>query len=567
MVNVTWREKSYVGTLLDCTKHDWAPPPPDSPCDETSMDQSIKSGRGVRGKRGGRESTIETRAGANNPSSGVKLTRGGRGKGKSSHFQIPASPVEKRKQQSSIHRGTIDTIESSNPVVISSPSPSKKSKRSDDCGLIECPEPNCSKKYKHINGLKYHQTHAHSGKREKSSISNETAMEEDDEPVPASTPSDTIDTIAVPDTEVVEEEEEEEVNHERGEGTENRSRSPSPVYSDISDDEPDTNHDQRTSSDMMEKRPENPNRFQPLFSPLSGLTSAGLTPGGLSSVVIQNNSCDSTSRTSQDGSSSESIQSSNGKPEVPVLGQLRYPYSYSIAGSQVFTQPTSPNLIQSSEKQGDNSHGKEWKSDMEESGLKVSPEMVSKSKKVDKGMGPSMETNGPPPTSAASYFLHPSFPYHHHPSASGLISSGHHPFDPSLAFRSPIVGGPSSLFLPPHLSHTKSPTHSGHSSTSSVVSPSGSSSVPVIVSAPDGGKGKGGDNGSRSPKSGSSDASPIKGGISQGSGGGGGEGRNRESPPPQRHLHTHHHTHVGVGYPLPVAYDPFGGNLIHDFPN
>ena len=27
--------------------------------------------------------------------------------------------------------------------------------------LIECPEPNCNKKYKHINGLRYHQNHAH----------------------------------------------------------------------------------------------------------------------------------------------------------------------------------------------------------------------------------------------------------------------------------------------------------------------------------------------------------------------------------------------------------------------
>lgn len=26
VVNVTWRGKTYVGTLLDCTKHDWAPP-------------------------------------------------------------------------------------------------------------------------------------------------------------------------------------------------------------------------------------------------------------------------------------------------------------------------------------------------------------------------------------------------------------------------------------------------------------------------------------------------------------------------------------------------------------
>lgn len=34
--------------------------------------------------------------------------------------------------------------------------------------LIECPEPNCSKKYKHINGLKYHQSHAHSSNREAS---------------------------------------------------------------------------------------------------------------------------------------------------------------------------------------------------------------------------------------------------------------------------------------------------------------------------------------------------------------------------------------------------------------
>lgn len=27
--------------------------------------------------------------------------------------------------------------------------------------LIECPEQDCSKKYKHANGLKYHQSHAH----------------------------------------------------------------------------------------------------------------------------------------------------------------------------------------------------------------------------------------------------------------------------------------------------------------------------------------------------------------------------------------------------------------------
>lgn len=39
------------------------------------------------------------------------------------------------------------------PTTCSSPPPSPV--------LLECPEPNCSKKYKHINGLKYHQSHAH----------------------------------------------------------------------------------------------------------------------------------------------------------------------------------------------------------------------------------------------------------------------------------------------------------------------------------------------------------------------------------------------------------------------
>ncbi len=30
--------------------------------------------------------------------------------------------------------------------------------------LIECPEPNCGKRYSHKNGLKYHQAHAHQKK-------------------------------------------------------------------------------------------------------------------------------------------------------------------------------------------------------------------------------------------------------------------------------------------------------------------------------------------------------------------------------------------------------------------
>ena len=41
--------------------------------------------------------------------------------------------------------------------------------------LIVCPEPNCNKKYRHLNGLKYHQTHAH---QEPSSPRSETTADE-----------------------------------------------------------------------------------------------------------------------------------------------------------------------------------------------------------------------------------------------------------------------------------------------------------------------------------------------------------------------------------------------------
>lgn len=49
-VNVTWRGKTYVGTLIDCTKHDWAPP---RFCDSPSEDiesRLQKSGRSKRGR-------------------------------------------------------------------------------------------------------------------------------------------------------------------------------------------------------------------------------------------------------------------------------------------------------------------------------------------------------------------------------------------------------------------------------------------------------------------------------------------------------------------------------------
>lgn len=47
--------------------------------------------------------------------------------------------------------------------------------------LLECPEPNCSKKYKHINGLKYHQSHAHGSADDDDTKDAITSMSENDE--------------------------------------------------------------------------------------------------------------------------------------------------------------------------------------------------------------------------------------------------------------------------------------------------------------------------------------------------------------------------------------------------
>ena len=459
----------------------------------------------------------------------------GRGKGKSP-FTIPASPIEKKK--GGMHRSNSEpTTESvnSSPVNEVNHSPVKRRKRDD--GLIECPEPNCNKKYKHINGLKYHQAHAH---QDDEKIVNSNVNEtEEEEPVPASTPSD---TTAVPDAEtdqMVDEMTDEGIMDTNEEG-ETRSRSPSPVYSDISDDEPDnnSNHNQDTSSTNESRNDSGSDKksttaatsFQPLFSPLTG----GSVPFGQH---------DANSR-SQDSSNSDSSSLSNQnqlKPDPNNMIGLRYPYSYSIAGTQVFaTGPQdvttiSPVLIDGSSLTP--------KSESKSDGMKMDPDAkVSPDQKMKKSSDDGMDPNQPLPPSTTSYFLHPSFL--HHPSAGPqvLMATAGHPFDP-LSFRGPMVG-PSPIFLPPHLSH-KSPGSSVPVTMS--MSPG---SVPVIVPE-NGSSKKGGDNVS-SPNSnelGSKNVSERTSGP-------------RDSPPFQRHLHTHHHTHVGVGYPLPVAYDPFGGNYL-----
>ena len=58
VVNVNWRSKSYVGTLLDCSRYDWAPPRQcESPLLELTPAKSRNGNAKRRGNWGGNGKT------------------------------------------------------------------------------------------------------------------------------------------------------------------------------------------------------------------------------------------------------------------------------------------------------------------------------------------------------------------------------------------------------------------------------------------------------------------------------------------------------------------------------
>ncbi|KAM8892574.1 zinc finger protein 609a isoform 1-T4 [Spinachia spinachia] len=182
VVNVTWRNKTYVGTLLDCTRHDWAPP---RFCESPSSDVEMRSGRG-RGKR--------MRPGSNTPlndNSNSSDNRGSGGPGKTRGAaaanskgrrgsQMASAAEDAKASPSSAKRKTKPTSDME-PTSSSEDNKASKHMRTNSttggaCDpahttqvdrscpspvLIDCPHPSCNKKYKHLNGLKYHQARAH----------------------------------------------------------------------------------------------------------------------------------------------------------------------------------------------------------------------------------------------------------------------------------------------------------------------------------------------------------------------------------------------------------------------
>uniref|UniRef100_A0A665VRQ5 Zinc finger protein 609 n=1 Tax=Echeneis naucrates TaxID=173247 RepID=A0A665VRQ5_ECHNA len=186
VVNVTWRNKTYVGTLLDCTRHDWAPP---RFCESPTSDVEMRSGRG-RGKRMRPSSNTPLNDNSNssdNKGSGSSKTRGAAANSKGRRGSQTAGGTEDAKASPSSAKRKTKPTSDMEPTSSSEDTKASKRMRTNSTGaapplpggkpdplpppqldrtcpspvLIDCPHPNCNKKYKHINGLKYHQARAH----------------------------------------------------------------------------------------------------------------------------------------------------------------------------------------------------------------------------------------------------------------------------------------------------------------------------------------------------------------------------------------------------------------------
>ncbi|XP_067829457.1 zinc finger protein 609-like isoform X4 [Heptranchias perlo] len=193
VVNVTWRNKTYVGTLLDCTRHDWAPP---RFCESPTSDLEMRGnnrGRGKRVRPNTNTPVIETSVVPDskvvNKTRACTSSKGRRGSQNSSDRRTPTNTVEdvkaspsagnKRKNKPAPDLDLTSSSEDSKggkrmrsnsrgtgtptptPVIGVKSEPSMPEHNCPSPVLIDCPHPNCNKKYKHINGLRYHQAHAH----------------------------------------------------------------------------------------------------------------------------------------------------------------------------------------------------------------------------------------------------------------------------------------------------------------------------------------------------------------------------------------------------------------------
>ena len=129
-------------------------------CDSPANDDGVRTPRG-RGKRGrnavtppvidlGERRLRKRRTNNNNPyaappSPAKSEVANGKKRGRPADLDLDLDNIRTSKRSRTTKNAAQNGTNSATP----------------ENGFIECPEPNCMKKYRHINGLKYHQAHAH----------------------------------------------------------------------------------------------------------------------------------------------------------------------------------------------------------------------------------------------------------------------------------------------------------------------------------------------------------------------------------------------------------------------
>ena len=153
VINVTWRGKTYVGTLMDATKYDWAPPRP-----STESPTSDIEGGGARGGRGKRRGAIML-----DSSMHERRLRNGK-RSQQQVFNAPPSPAKSDTSTASTSKRRKTPVEEAflgGEAKRSRLASDSDKILKDESELYECDVGECKKKYKSVSALRYHQSHNH----------------------------------------------------------------------------------------------------------------------------------------------------------------------------------------------------------------------------------------------------------------------------------------------------------------------------------------------------------------------------------------------------------------------
>jgi len=182
VVNITWRGKTYVGTLLDCTRHtnQWSAPRfTDSP-------EPGSKGRAKRNRNSLTPADLEPRKNLRSSKAkgkGKKAQNNGSSGSDEFNFPAPSSPAKdsgkrksrpddseenkKRKRtgsesdEASGDAGDDGDQSDDAPADTVAPRRDPKPPQTYSYKMLECPRKDCSKQYKQDDGLRWHLSHSH----------------------------------------------------------------------------------------------------------------------------------------------------------------------------------------------------------------------------------------------------------------------------------------------------------------------------------------------------------------------------------------------------------------------